>query len=329
MTGASASSRVAAGWMVLTPPSSNAYATFPLRLAPGEGRDLRVSLDRTGRRSLLIPIEGSTPTSAPRTPLLDIHDEHLVLGPDRGRYAVLTCVSDRFWPEFSALCADIGEALSEEQPADYQVAFLSTLARWRELLRTLAKRALSQTEWLGLYGEIAFLNRVAGSRPGTSAEVWQGPMLKPHDFMIGGGSFEVKTLAPSATSVTIHGIDQLTADPGESLHLVLVRVEEDADGEPLAGLISRTRPLLADPAEFDRRLARVGWSTESADGPARVLGVSLFDTAVMTCKLTKAELVAGSLPPGVHDLSYQIATDALLLDQAPLTLDDVLGGGSR
>jgi hypothetical protein len=158
-----------AGAFVARAPSSRACLLIPTRA--GTGRPV-------GR------VSGSLSVTFPPSVLFDVNARQW-----EAPCAVVECLDEGLLSAFCALCVDVAERLTvagrSPSPADVAAA----LADWERLLRS--RRRLSDTEEMGLWGELALLERM----PDIDAAIrsWRGPFGETVDFLGGGIGLECKT----------------------------------------------------------------------------------------------------------------------------------------
>lgn len=165
---------------------------------------------------------------------------------------VLTLLDSNFQDAFISLCVELTRrtAIAPDEASALQV-FKHTIVQWRTILTYRPPRRLSLSECRGLAAELYYLlERAKNDELGTAVFAWAGPYAAPYDFRFAGGEVrEIKAIRPGATSVHISSVEQLDAEPSDSLQLVLVTLND----VPTPGPHSFTIPNLI--AKIDDGLA--------------------------------------------------------------------------
>jgi len=124
---------------------------------------------------------------------------------------------------FKALCSNLMSATRSlgrcQHSAGVQI-ILGRLQRWQELLKARKEKLLSQSEIIGLFGELLFLKEFLLKRlsPREALIAWRGPSGDEQDFLIGSWMIEVKTqLSSSDRKLHISSADQLDTISGQIL----------------------------------------------------------------------------------------------------------------
>jgi len=124
---------------------------------------------------------------------------------------------------FKALCTNLMSAtrnLKRSQDGAGIQIILNRLKRWQELLKARKEKLLSQSQIIGLFGELLFLKEFLLTRlsPMDALMVWRGPYGDEQDFLIGSWMIEVKTqLISSDRKLHISSVDQLDITSGQIL----------------------------------------------------------------------------------------------------------------
>ena len=309
---ARAISQLDRAWAVLTTPSSDQLASFPLDLA-FEGVRCRVALDRNGFRHLLIPSFDEHPEIDARPAVLSAVTRPLDFGGAVDSYLDIACLDRDLHPEFDEVVLDILETIQEaDLPAS---AAAESLARWRRLFRSRLVRGLSIESKIGLYAELSVLNALVDADRSLAVDVWRGPLREPHDFELESRCIEVKGLAERSENFTVHGWDQLDRHDDRELDLVLITVVPDPDGITISELVNRLRERVASPATLKSRLLAAGWDEQGATVEAdcftigAVYGVPVSEAIP---RLVQGMLVQGKPPDGVLGVRYQVGLAPIL-----------------
>jgi hypothetical protein len=221
-------------------------------------------------------------------------------------------LTEAFISLLSDLADKSGSADSEAEALD---EFLETLAEWRELLTARADR-LSEHSLRGLIAELWFGFRSAehGHTPEQAVYAWSGPMRGTQDFQFQspGSNFEVKSLRPGRSKVSIASEEQLD---GDRVKLAVVTIEEAETGEhtwSLPSLVQRIRAELkdgSDRVEFNHRFAQLLVNLDDdwyADQHYRVLRVQILTVTSAFPALRRSQL-----PETISRTTYRLDIEPL------------------
>jgi hypothetical protein len=187
-------------------------------------------------------------------------------------------------------------------------------------------RGLSRHAKLGLFAELAVLSSLVEADPGFRVDAWRGPLNDPHDFEAPVRCLEVKGLSTASESIVVHGMEQLNTHDRRQLDLVLLRVVEDPDGRTVSDLVEQLRGAVASRADLRTRLSAAGWSDRPDRPDLDTFVIEEIMRIVVgpdTPRVVPSSLVAGSLPDGVADLSYQVDLTAVLPLSAGASLAEI------
>ena len=155
---------------------------------------------------------------------------------------------------FRALCTNLMEATKKlrrgEDDAGIDI-IVERLIRWRELLRNLREERLTESQVIGLFGELILLRDVflEGTSAGEAVDAWRGPHRDEQDFLFGDWLIELKTqLRSSDARLQISSENQLDTASGEILicHQTLaVARRDDTEAHTLNSLVAELVDTLA------------------------------------------------------------------------------------
>lgn len=244
---------------------------------------------------------------------------------DDGRWSLLLSLDNiSLSPMFSLLCDDLIEASRNTKlPADKSLSFvLKRLSNWRRLFERGLPSLLDESRIRGLCGELLFLKRLF-DRVGTLAAVkaWEGPQGADQDFQSPNAAWEVKTIRPSADSITISSEYQLqiTTCP---IYLVVFTLADsltaEANAFTLNTLVEEIRTALSDNHDaselFEEKLIAADYAPRHEYDEIVLIEHSKRIFTVITgfpCITGKTIL------PGINKVSYDImlaACDKFLTD---------------
>jgi hypothetical protein len=215
---------------------------------------------------------------------------------------------------FEVLVLDvIAIASAAASPAAAARDVARRLEAWQACLRRRRAR-LSREQQTGLMGELEVLRLVAaeiGHAPAVDA--WLGPLDGLHDFSREGKAIEVKSILGVGHTFRVSEAGQLETAGLTRLVVARPRFQEAPDGRSLADMVAALREEFRRDAAsalgmLDDKLLRAGFiESEAGDGARAVLhDLYAFDVAEGFPRIT-----AGSIPPGILDLSYTLDERAL------------------
>lgn len=224
---------------------------------------------------------------------------------------------------FKALCMNLMAATRslEKNSDDAGIEIiLARLRRWHELLKSGRDKLLSQSEIIGLCGELLLLRDMFMPRltPADAVASWRGPFGDEQDFLLGGVIVEVKTqLSTSDRKLRISSVDQLDTVSGEIFicHQTLGVGENGKEG-----VFSLNSLVAAMLESFKKRssaaadilygaLIEYGYMQRSEyDEPHFVLICRNFYAVIDDFPALRASMI----PAGITDVRYSIMLDACL-----------------
>lgn len=162
---------------------------------------------------------------------------------------------------FVKFCEDLVEETRNLEPgvSGYE-AVVDRYYKWRKMFVANKRSFLSESQIMGLIGEILFLKGNLADRIGLSAALksWSGQELTHKDFSHEDTWFESKAISRSSMSVKISSLEQLDSDvDGELVVHSLEKMSEAYDGISLNKLIFQTRDLFDTTEEKDDFMSKV------------------------------------------------------------------------
>lgn len=124
----------------------------------------------------------------------------------------------------------------------------------------------STSKIIGIIGELLILEKVIKTLDETAISTWWGPVRHRHDFEFANSGIEVKTtINPHSNEVEIHGLKQLSPDPGRSLYLAHLKLNLDPQGLNLSDLINRLLAYNVSKFELEEKIGKSGVTKELID----------------------------------------------------------------
>lgn len=296
------------GWVVLAEagdPAAGGVTTHELtRIKRGA---LQLGLDAAGVPCLLIPSPGPGPEEGGGS--VSVRNRELVTSSGSRPFVVVACREPSLRDVFDHFLVGVVGALEEGGASHPGAVAIRVLARWQSLFRT-GGEAMGPGALAALLAELLVLERVAGREAAGSTTAWVGPDEARHDFRRGSHAVEVKsTLSHTGRTVTVHGVDQLEAPAGGTLHLAWMRLEVVPDG-PLTLYTVCDRIIAAgmSAVELHDRLERAGSPPALREVHERVRfelrEESFFEVGPGFPRIVSASFADG-VPLGVDDLVYR------------------------
>lgn len=217
-----------------------------LRVDETHPLDFYLGKDVTGERCLLLITDNEPPTF-PQSQAISVKSAKR----QDGRWALLFRLTrSELGLVFSHLCEDlVDSSRGIDNVATGGTIILARFVRWQRLLERGSSGLLDEAALRGLLGEILFLELVAIPYHGAerALEGWFGPTGADQDFRFPETWYEVKSIRPGASVVTISSVEQLDAE-GYDGELAVVCIDKAVKDEPgcftPASLIGRVRAML-------------------------------------------------------------------------------------
>lgn len=167
---------------------------------------------------------------------------------DGNRVVELSTFAQDLFRKFYLFSVDIIELLERTNISVPQAIGVS-LESWGQLLSR--KNLMSEAAWLGLYGELCFLESLIAARGLAALTAWTGPRGERHDFRIGNDEFEVKSTKRDRRIHIVNGLGQLEPTSGKRLYLLSLHFElaGTGSGYSLPEKISVLRGLINNDGE--------------------------------------------------------------------------------
>ncbi len=170
-------------------------------------------------------------------------------------YSVENCISivlnDPYFEDlFNDLILSIYHKIYNIENSDsYSNLFVAYYFKWLSFLDNRNNK-LSKEVIKGIWGEVFYLKKLLISGSGKVNDIifsWQGPFDKGHDFVFEFIEIEIKTIQSGTNNIRISSEFQLENNPGKTLELVVLSVEDDkTTGLTLEALVHEVRSLMTN-----------------------------------------------------------------------------------
>ncbi len=190
--------------------------------------------------------------------------------PNTGKYVyVLSLQLTQNVDIFLRLCNDLITCTRKVKGnRDALEVLYARLKRWKAFLSGKPRKLLTAQEVQGLFAELCFIDKYIDNNcidPATLISGWEGPLSKPHDFILGNVAIEIKSIAGSQKNIVrISSENQLTTHL-DSLYLhvyYLAEYHESSTGHSLNSLVNLIRQKITHSDlldEFDSKLSEAGY----------------------------------------------------------------------
>lgn len=201
------------------------------------------------------------------------------------------------------------ELRKHKKKDDYISVLKERIEKWREFFRNPRQKKLSDSEVIGLLGELSFLNTLYADDINFGIDMWNGPVKAAQDFQSSSVAVEIKTSsANTLESVRISSEIQLDNDGRDALFLGVYRVSQnEKSGLTLPNLIREVASRM-NKHQKDRLMAKLlclGYSEEDCDYYNKKYIISepvLYKIEEGFPKITKTDL-----PKGVYNTAYSLS----------------------
>lgn len=225
----------------------------------------------------------------------------------------ITCIQPHLVEAFKTFLNEISRRLEAGGRAPFDVVRI-TVYHWRALLAVAGKKH-DTSKLAGLFGELAVLKNLVSRQGANGIALWKGPDGAAQDFRSDRVALEVKTsLNVSSDAVTIHGLGQLDAPAGADMYIILLLIEESADGETVDELIAKLREEGVDSETLDQKLLNVDYVSGNAHNNAAkfvLTSSSMWNVPQDAPGLRRSQLSHNHIRGLVGDVSYKFSLGSL------------------
>lgn len=217
---------------------------------------------------------------------------------------------------FSQLCTRLIETSRRCDKSSGAAFVLTQYLQWMRLLERGRAQILDENSLRGLIGELLILHRMI-SLYGTSKSIdsWTGPSRADQDFRFEDCWYEVKTVRPGTTAITISSVEQLDL-PGYKGQLAIVVLDKTSSSEPGCftpiDLVKQIKDLLKDDPNaillFETVLDEIGFFI--MDEYLRLHFV-LRDIRYFEVTEDFPSITRSNIHPGIKNVKYEIILSSL------------------
>lgn len=301
------------GVLEVSPGTGSDIRAYPLDREPTPWGPVRLAVDASGHRHVLIPVPDDLRLRSDRRSAgIHVGPQVLEEGTTRHTFLDLVCLRPHLYDVFLRIALDIVDRINErKEPPD--TCAIQVLERWRSLLSRAQRPGPSVEVLTGIFGELVHLKPLV-ERDRAAVARWSGPMGGVWDFTGPGHALEVKTSrVRTGWRAKIHGVHQLDPGPEHRLLLSLLRVELVAEGQggrSVPALVDELLDLGVDAVGLYDRLDRMGLVSghfkAAADITFRVLDMRTWAVEPGFPRLVNQSFVGSSVPVGVAAVEYEL-----------------------
>ncbi|MBR5636722.1 MAG: PD-(D/E)XK motif protein [Pseudobutyrivibrio sp.] len=210
---------------------------------------------------------------------------------------------------FTIISEDIlVELYKHNKHEEYINALLKRINKWRDFFKSISNKKLSETQEIGLFGELSFINFALDAGVDFVSDMWNGPIRAAQDFQNDSFALEVKTVITNAIEyVKISSEEQLDISNRNNLFLLVYRIEHDeAKGQSLPDLIDciNSKITATQSNRFMACLLCLGYNQFDCDLYDKKYSVR--ENVVFEVKDDFPRLYSGNIPAGVKKIKYSL-----------------------
>ena len=204
--------------------------------------DVRIGLSSENNRCLILKLNSKNVFE-----FKNDEKENLKTYYDKHEKSIVLELLDSFYNQlFTDLVISLYQLLKDIQNEEYSTQlFISTVGYWSDFLKAKRTNLLSEQVIQGLYGELVFLEYLIENSNDPINNIlssWRGPYNANHDFHFTNKTFEVKTKRKNSNTISISSENQLEAEIGKRLELVVITVDLiKRAGDTLKDILNRIR----------------------------------------------------------------------------------------
>jgi len=250
-----------------------------------------VGVSASGNPVVAISLSSRPPTMPKLGSSVTVSSEKRASG---GWFVLLELMNNQLYDVFVSLSSDIlTYCFNAPSPDDLHNALVERLEKWKALFAINPRGVLTFEACKGLFGELLFFKQSIVSRAldfTAVTKAWVGPDGGRQDFQFPDICVEIKSVSPTADSVKISSLDQLSSD----LPITLIVYDLDAvestapGGRSLRELIKEIQAMCStedDKISFQRKLLTVGY-----------IDVAFYDSVCFIVNRARKYSVKGDFP---------------------------------
>lgn len=271
--------------------------------------DIFLGIDDQGRKSLVVTLKANRErVVSSKTIAVDFFKRN------DGRNSLRFSLEDDDLRDiFYKFCEDIIESTRGSSLSD---GFSSIVRRWETWITFFQRTALplSESEIIGLIGEIHFLQTVMVEKYGTdrALEAFIGIDKAHKDFEIDDTWYEVKTIHNGVRAVKISSIEQLDADTTGKLEIITLDQGTPSTDSNITinSIVRQFREQLnqAQLIDFDEKLRKANYIEDERYDDYNYLFIKRDEYEVAG---DFPRIMSGALPVGVTKATYEIDISAI------------------
>ena len=271
--------------------------------------DIFLGIDGQGRKSLVVTLKSKREKVASSKTIA----VNFFVRPDGRSSLRFSLENDDFRDIFYKFCEDIIESTKVGDPDG---GFSPIINRWETWINFFQRTSLplSESEIIGLIGEIFFLQNVMLEKYGISRalESFIGIDKAHKDFEIDNTWYEIKTIHNGARAVKISSIQQLDSINDGKLEIITIDqgTPGTADSITLNSIVKQFRALLDTDQllDFDEKMRKANYIEDVRYDDYNYLLIRR-DEYTVTDGFPR--ISSGILPRGVTQASYEIDISAI------------------
>jgi hypothetical protein len=270
----------------------------------------RFAIGAQGQPRLLVPVgKAGVPRHLTSTLKLRVTTSSYNVSGKAITFIDIMCLDRTLDVVFAELAEEILRRIKEgDQPSK---AVSASISDFRELLKENTREEIAESKILGLVGELQVLQLLTNYNT-HAAGTWTGPFELRHDFRRDVHAVEVKTSGRSdSTRIAVHGVHQMAAPHGGTLHLVHIRLERVQSGELSVGtLFDALIDVGADKELVLRGLEAIGCTDPHAaewnHHSFAIEGLKVYKVLDGFPRIVSSSFAERNIPDGVSALEYRI-----------------------
>lgn len=271
--------------------------------------DIFLGIDDQGRKSLVVTLKASRERAVSSKTIA----VNFFVRPDGRNSLRFSLENDDLKDIFYKFCEDVIESTRNSNLAD---GFSPIIRRWETWIGFFqrAPLPLSESEIIGLIGEIFFLKNVLAKKYGLdrALEAFIGVDKAHKDFEIDDTWYEIKTIHNGVRTVKISSIQQLDAtNPGK---LEVITVDQSTPGTTdnitINSIVKQLRELLNPQQllDFDEKLRKADYITDDRYDDYNYMFIRRDEYDVSG---EFPRISSDTLPVGVTKACYEIDISAI------------------